>query len=266
MSVPTTSMPRSSIPIADRQGPVKWLSLVAFVAVFMFGMLCEHGTQLLLWPFYFFESTRPFYEQGVDYTKLAFGRNLCLISQLFAPSTLVVSFADDSGRHLDPEPFVTRAQSPYTAGSKGGRVTGLNLPGRAVVIANHQIYLDWLYIWILAYHADLADSIHILLKDSLRWTPIIGPAMQFYNFIFLKRKWDEDKQNLSNQLATLTEKVKSGSAGTSVASTINASGTQPAPQKLILNIFPEGTLVSELSRPPSKKYADKIGQPDFQNM
>ncbi|KAE8230107.1 hypothetical protein CF326_g4899 [Tilletia indica] len=264
MSVPTSAVPRSSIPITDRQGPVKWPSLVAFAAVFLIGMLCEHGTQLLLWPLYFSDSTRPYYERGVAYTKLAFGRNLCLISQLFAPSTLVVSFADDSGRYLDPENFVTRAQSPYGAGAagvKGGKVTGLNLPGRAVVIANHQIYLDWLYIWILAYYANLADSIHILLKNSYKWTPIIGPAMQFYRFIFIKRKWDEDQKNLSEQLAILTAQAKAHESGQ-----MNASAAQSGPHKLLLSIFPEGTLVSENSRPGSKKYADKIGQPDFRNM
>ncbi|KAK0520545.1 hypothetical protein OC834_006996 [Tilletia horrida] len=256
--------PLSSIPIADRPGPVKWVQLVLFVAVFLFAMLCEHGTQLLLFPLSFSPKTRPLYEEGIAYTKLAFGRNLCLISQLFAPSRIVVSFADESGRYLDPELFVVRAPGAYNSGA--GRITKLNLPERSVLISNHQIYLDWLYLWLIAYYAELADAVHIVLKASLKWTPIVGPAMQFYNFIFMHRKWDEDKKNLSDQLAILAEKSKPYSSHTSVASSVDAARREGSPNKLLFLIFPEGTLVSEESRPGSKKYADKIGQPDCRNM
>ncbi|KAK0543930.1 hypothetical protein OC845_005871 [Tilletia horrida] len=263
----TAKKPRSSIPISEREGPVKYVQLVTFVAVFLFAMLCEHGTQILLWPLFYFDSTRPIYDRGVAYTKKAFAHNLCLISQLFAPTKLVISFSDESGKLLDPETFVTRAPSSYNGASiVKGKVTGVSLPQRAVVFSNHQIYLDWLYIWVLALYANLGDAIHIVLKDSLKWTPIIGPAMQFFHFIFMKRKWDDDKKNLSDQLAYLADRAKPFSSRTSMASSIDANRASGAPSSLLLSIFPEGTLVSDQSRPLSKKYADKVGETDFRNM
>jgi hypothetical protein len=33
------------------------------------------------------------------------------------------------------------------------------------------------------YFADLHDSIIIILKASLKWVPLVGPAMQFFDFI-----------------------------------------------------------------------------------
>jgi len=187
-----------------------------------------------------------------------------MISQFFAPSRIVLSFADESGVDLDPELFVTR--DPVSMGGDGtGKVTGLKLPDRSIFISNHQIYLDWLYTWIVAYYANLADAIYIVLKASLKWTPIVGPAMQFYRFVFMQRKWEQDKHSLSDHLAFLAEQSRPYHSHTSNASSVDAAAAA-APNKLLLVLFPEGTLVSTESRPGSKKYADKIGEPDCRNM
>ena len=50
-------------------------------------------------------------------------------------------------------------------------------------MSNHQIYTDWAYIWSLLYLAEIPNSIIIILKDSLRWAPIVGPAMQLFRFV-----------------------------------------------------------------------------------
>jgi hypothetical protein len=65
--------------------------------------------------------------------------------------------------------------------------------------------------------------------------------MQFFNFIFLTRSWASDRIYLVKQLALLGQKTQ----------------LQDTPLTFIL--YPEGTLVSQDTRPISKKYADKVG-------
>jgi 1-acyl-sn-glycerol-3-phosphate acyltransferase len=99
----------------------------------------------------------------------------------------------------------------------------------------------------------------ITLKKSLKWLPVLGwvrsfaasklgmdlpsvlKGMQFFGFIFLDRSWASDRLNLAARLSTLGRKAEK----------------QDKPLSLI--IYPEGTLVSENTRPISKKYADKMG-------
>ena len=59
--------------------------------------------------------------------------------------------------------------------------------------------------------------------------------MQFFQFIFLKRNWASDKGPLSKTLSDL------------------AVSEEP----LWLLIFPEGTVVSDVTRIASKKFAEK---------
>jgi lysocardiolipin and lysophospholipid acyltransferase len=58
-----------------------------------------------------------------------------------------------------------------------GNVLNINLPDRMVVMANHQAYLDWMYLWILACYSGSARGIIILLKASLKNIPIVGWGM-----------------------------------------------------------------------------------------
>ena len=66
-------------------------------------------------------------------------------------------------------------------------------------------------------------------------------GMQFYRFIFLARNWATDKHYLVSKLARVGHKA------------------QEEHMPLAFIIYPEGTLVSEDTRPISKKYADKMG-------
>lgn len=45
---------------------------------------------------------------------------------------------------------------------------------RKVIMSNHQIYNDWLYIWTMLYLGNLHSSIIIILKASLKWVPVGG--------------------------------------------------------------------------------------------
>jgi lysocardiolipin and lysophospholipid acyltransferase len=85
---------------------------------------------------------------------------------LFAPSSITLT--------SDQPPSLP---SLIERDAKTGKVIRLNLPDRLVVVSNHQAYLDWMYIWILAAYAGHAKGVIILLKYSLRGIPMIGWGM-----------------------------------------------------------------------------------------
>ncbi|VDP32379.1 unnamed protein product, partial [Soboliphyme baturini] len=69
---------------------------------------------------------------------------------------------------------------------------------RAIYMMNHRTRLDWMYFWAVLYQLDpnLLTTLKIVLKSSLKSLPGAGWAMQFKNFIFLERSWDQDKETL----------------------------------------------------------------------
>ncbi|KAI0932394.1 hypothetical protein AcW1_000467 [Taiwanofungus camphoratus] len=206
------------------------LNAILGLLVFLFGSLMVTGSQfVLLLPLKLlpFASARRVYHEGIRYSKGAFG-------------TLLVSFErEGSGRFTDEEVDELVEQD------KTGRVVALHLPQRAVVIANHQIYADWWYTWSLMYFMNTHKDVYIVLKDNLKWIPVLGLGMQFFNFIFLKRSWASDRVHLSSSLSWLGRRAEK----------------EDSPLTFIL--YPEGTLVSKDTRVLSKKFADKMGIPDM---
>jgi hypothetical protein len=87
------------------------------------------------------------------------------ITVLFAPTSLVIT--TDGSPELDH--LVDRDTS--------GNVVRVNLPDRLVLMSNHQAYLDWMYLWMLACYAGHAEGITILLKASLKHVPFVGWGM-----------------------------------------------------------------------------------------
>lgn len=248
----TQNVPPYAVPITSRSPKSTYVQTIVFAIVFNFCIISTQLFQLLSWPLSLHPATREFYLQNIAYSKLAFGRALLLISQFFGPTQLVISIGDGKGGYLDPEPFVHRDKQT-------GKVVSFDLPSRSIWMANHQVYTDWLYLWCLAYYADLADSILIILKKSLKWIPFIGWGMQFYRFIFLARNWASDQAQLAKQLGELASTHHTPASGTASASTRTA-------KKLLLLIFPEGTLVSDNTRPISAKFAEKMGIKDLENV
>ncbi|TKY87527.1 hypothetical protein EX895_003541 [Sporisorium graminicola] len=240
-----------AVPISSRPPKQTYVQSIVFALVFNFCIISTHLFQLLSWPLSLFESTKPIYHDHIAYSKLAFSRVLLLISQFFGPTQLVISIGDGKGGYLDPEPFVHRDK-------QSGRIVSFDLPSRSIWMSNHQVYTDWLYLWCLAYYADLADSILIILKKSLKWVPFIGWGMQFYRFIFLARNWASDQAQLTKQLGEVASQNHTPAPG-------ETPSTNTA-KKLLLLIFPEGTLVSSQTRPISAKFAEKTGIKDLENV
>ena len=85
--------------------------------------------------------------------------------------------------------------------------------------------------------------IYIILKESLKNIPIIGWGAQFYNFIFLKRKWEQDKASFQQHL--------------------NQLNNPNDPMWLL--IFPEGTNLAKGTREKSAEWAAKQGRKDMKH-
>ena len=117
-----------------------------------------------------------------------------------------------------------------------------NFPERMVLMANHQIYTDWLYLWWIGYTAGMHGRIYVVLKESLKSIPVIGWGMQFAQFIFLKRKWEQDKPRLAQHMQRFKNK-----------------------EPMWLMMFPEGTNLADCTRDTSRKWAATNGIKDMQH-
>lgn len=169
-----------------------------------------------------------FYDGYMAYTKECFAILITCLTQWWAPTVVRVSGDSSMVGQLIKK--------------KDGSLQ-CNFANRLVLMANHQLYTDWLYLWWIAYTNNMHGFIYIILKESLKNIPIIGWGCQFYNFIFLARNWEEDQRRFKKHLAELNKPND--------------------PMWLI--IFPEGTNLSASTREKSKKWAEKNGLQDMKH-
>jgi 1-acyl-sn-glycerol-3-phosphate acyltransferase len=215
---------------------VEALRLLLFVTWFVCCAACINMTQLLGSPLYLFN--KDYYYAYMALTKQSFGIFIATITQWFSPTVVRVSW-DAS----------VRGQLRKTS---NGRLE-TNFPERLVLIANHQIYTDWLYLWWTAYTSRMHGHMYIILKESLKYIPLLSPGIMFYGFVFMSRKWDADKPRMQYRL----QKLKSRHSGP-------LSGTSSL-DPMWLMIFPEGTNLSRNTRKGSVKWAEKQGIPDLKH-
>lgn len=102
-----------------------------------------------------------------------------------------------------------------------------------IVISNHQIYVDWLYIWSFFTLSRSAGNLYIILKRSLQFIPIFGIGMKLCSFIFIARSWIRDKLKFIRRLKRI----------------------HALDSRWVLLIFPEGTTLSEKARLKMNEYA-----------
>lgn len=169
-----------------------------------------------------------FYEGYMAYTKECFAILITCLTQWWAPTVVRVSGDSSMVGQL-----IQRKDGSLQC----------NFADRMVLMANHQLYTDWLYLWWIAYTNNMHGFVYIILKESLRNIPIIGWSAQFYNFIFLARNWEEDQRRFKKALSRLN------------------SVTQP----MWLIIFPEGTNLSSTTREKSKAWAAKNNLQDMKH-
>jgi 1-acyl-sn-glycerol-3-phosphate acyltransferase len=169
-----------------------------------------------------------FYEHYMAWTKESFAVLMTTITQWWSPTVVRVS-GDESmkGQLFQMDDGSLKC----------------NFPHRMVLMANHQLYTDWLYLWWIAYTNKMHGRIYIILKESLKQIPIFGWGAQFYNFIFLSRKWGTDKYRFKSALNHLKNPK----------------------DPMWLLIFPEGTNLSAVTRQKSEAWAKKTGLKDMKH-
>ncbi|KAH7081751.1 acyltransferase-domain-containing protein [Paraphoma chrysanthemicola] len=195
-------------------------------STFLSGVLAISASQFLGAPLKLIDPQ--FYDGYMAYTKESFAILVTCLTQWWAPT--VVRVSGDS------------SMVGQMTKKKDGSLQ-CNFADRMVLMANHQLYTDWLYLWWIAYTNSMHGFIYIILKESLRNIPIIGWSAQFYNFIFLARNWEEDQRTFKKHLGRLNKPKD--------------------PMWLI--IFPEGTNLSASTRDKSKKWAEKNGLEDMKH-
>lgn len=97
----------------------------------------------------------------------------------------------------------------------------------------------------MGYSASMHGHLYIILKESLKYIPVLGWGMMLYGFIFLSRKWSTDKERFQHRLRKLSTSHSGPLSG--------SNGLDP----MWLLIFPEGTNLSKNGRASSKKWAEK---------
>ena len=196
-----------------------------------------HTTQILGSPLYFIN--KDYFYSYMALTKQSFGLVIIILTEWFSP-TIVRVCGDET----------VRGQLRKT---QNGRLeTGF--PERIVLMGNHQLYTDWFYMWWIAYTSDMHGHICIILKESLKYVPFIGPGSMFFGFIFMARNWAKDKSRLQHRL----QKLKAQHSGP-------LSGTQSLDPMWLL-IYPEGTNLSANTRKGSAKWAEKQNIADFRHL
>lgn len=223
-----------------RHGPlIQIVRAVASVGWFISSCAMMNMTQFFGIPFYFWDKS--YYYAWMSLTKQSFAVVLIMVTQTFSPTLIRVSW-DKS----------MRGQLSKAKDGSGRLET--RFPERMVLMANHQIYTDWIYLWWMAYTSRMHGAIYIILKESLKYIPIIGWGMMFYGFVFMSRKWETDKPRLQHRLQQLKKKhtVKAAGSG-GIVNTDNASGLDP----MWLIIFPEGTNLSANTRSKSVAWSKK---------
>lgn len=194
----------------------------AIVVYFTTLTLSLYFTMLLAYPLRFFSPVT--WRAWRDVQKGHFGALLVSVQQLFASSKFSV--------YVEPQ-----LRAKFVVDPENGTLHS-RLAQRAVITSNHQIYSDWINIWWLAYVNDASGSVYIMLKRSLKYIPVVGWAMQNFGYLFLSRKWNEDRTEID-------EKMK-----------VIASDKQ-WPTWLV--VFPEGTVVNKHTHSRSMAYAEKAG-------
>ncbi|KAK3896780.1 hypothetical protein C8A05DRAFT_39670 [Staphylotrichum tortipilum] len=213
---------------------VQILRTVSVLAYFFAGACAIHASQLIGAPLYWIN--RRLYYAYMSLTKQSFGLLIATMTHWWGPTTIRISGDASVANQIRK--------------TEDGLVE-FSFPERIVMIANHQIYTDWLYLWWVGYANSprMHGSLFIILKESLKYIPIVGPGMMFYGFIFMSRKMAVDQPRLAHRLGKL-----------------RTEHTAPDGSKYLdpmwLLLFPEGTNASQNGRNKSAKWADKIGVKD----
>lgn len=181
-------------------------------------------TQLIGYPLYYV--SKDWYRAWMDWTKQLFGILLTFNTQFNTPLCMYMT-----GNKTVQGLF---AKDPTTGHLE------TRIGDRAIVISNHQLYTDWVYLWWFSLTAKAHGSVYIMLKKSLAKIPVWGWGMKNYRFFFLSRSWAQDEKILTDGLNKINEEKQ-------------------YPAWVLL--FPEGTTISANGVRKTVEYSKKFNPP-----
>ncbi|KAJ3161893.1 hypothetical protein HK101_000778 [Irineochytrium annulatum] len=198
---------RRSVPNPAAEKYMVYVRIAIFFILLVgtcYGVVLVQGFSLLL-----LLHSHTAYRAYIRVTAQAFGSVIMIVTYLLCPGTKLVVTGD---------------------------FDRIRARGKSIVIANHQIYPDWFYLWAFTWLRGCHGDLKIMLVEWLKYLPIFGQGMWFFEFIFMKQKWDLDKDNMKDKLLKAKD---------------------PA-SPLMLLIFPEGTLNTPENIKKSQAYAKKM--------
>lgn len=172
-----------------------------------------HACQILGLPLYLFD--KPLFYRYQSYVKGTYGLFITVITQAWSPTKIRISYDESLAGQI-------------SVNEQG--VLETNFEDRLILIANHQIYTDWLYLWWISYTGNRHKNFFIVLKKELQRIPIIGPGMMFFSFLFLSRSWEKDKEAMEYRLNKLNRNLLTP-----------AKADKKTTDPMWLLLFPEGT-------------------------
>lgn len=177
-------------------------------------------------------------QNGMNQSKKAFIVLLCMILNMVAPSSLNVTFE-------------TSQSSKNSSNTK----SCFRFEDRAIIMANHQMYADWIYLWLLSFTSNLGGNVFIILKKALKYVPLLGFGMRNFKFIFLSRNWQKDEETLTNSLVSMDLNARCKGPLTNYKTCYSKTNESIAAYNLIM--FPEGTNLSPKTREKSDAYRQR---------
>ncbi|KAI9183717.1 hypothetical protein H9P43_004635 [Blastocladiella emersonii ATCC 22665] len=204
-------------------------------ALMLGGSAAIHTVQLLALPLA--AVSNRLFTRTIDATQVAFAELLLLVHVACTPAASIEVTAD-AGVFTEAQWAALAGESPSAADADA---LIADLGARAVLLSNHQTLFDWMFLWFVAYRVDRAAALKIILKESPKYIPILGPGMMFFKFIFLKRDWSRDQHALHAAMRRLRG--------------------EPAADPKWLLVFPEGTILTENTLGKTRTFAAAAGLP-----
>ncbi|KAK6203404.1 acyltransferase-domain-containing protein [Scheffersomyces amazonensis] len=210
-----------------------------FFPSFLLGCLSIVATQLV--GVFLFASDPSTVQNFICLSKLHFIRLI----------TFATSFSSSADISITYDTALLPSSNTFTVDNQGNIHS--NFSPNSVFISNHQIYTDWMFLWFLNYTSKLGQYVFIVLKDQLSKLPVLGYGMKNYNFLFLSRKWEQDKVVIAKQL----KMIDADAQGVGPSNGVKNKNDRPInntvfPYQLIL--YPEGTVPSDRTTKKSLEY------------
>lgn len=73
----------------------------------------------------------------------------------------------------------------------------------SIFLPNHNYNLDWIAAWMVADKYGHLANCKAMLKNNLRYIPIVGWSWSMSDQLFLDREWEKDKHKLDSSIDTL---------------------------------------------------------------